>query len=236
MSAGIHALRVSKEGYRTATEQVEVEGDETHPPLTIELVATAGFLSLESDPAEATVTIDGEEVGPSPVEDFVLEPGAHEIRVEKRGFQNWSMEVQAEAGESLSLVARLGKAPAAPVPPPTVASTTPVEPVSPEETLPVEPEVLEISAGITPPRKLSGDTPNYPPMAKQMDQEGTVSIRLIVTEDGQPIELEVVESAGPILDGAVMRAVRSWTFEPAKKDGAPVRVYFTVRQTFRIGS
>ena len=95
---------------------------------------------------------------------------------------------------------------------------------------------MELGPGITPPRKISGKPPTYPPMAKRLHQEGTVSIRMVVTEEGNPIELEVVESAGSILDEAVLKAVQAWKFEPAKKDGAPVRVYYTIRQTFRIGS
>jgi protein TonB len=72
---------------------------------------------------------------------------------------------------------------------------------------------LEIETGITPPRKISDDTPSYPPLAKRLNQEGTVSLRLIVTEEGDPIELEIVESAGPILDAAVREAVQKWEFE-----------------------
>jgi TonB family protein len=236
LSPGIHAVRVSKEGYQTESEQVEIVGDESPPPLAFELVATAGFLSLESDPPEALVSIDGGEVGNSPVNNFVLEPGPHEIRVEKKGFLSWSMEVEAEVGESLNLVARLGEVPtvaAAPTAPPR-PEPAPTEEAPPAE--PEAPEVYELGPGITPPKKISGQSPTYPPMAKRMRQEGTVEVRMIVTEEGVPIELEVTGSASAILDEAVMKAVQEWRFEPAKKDGSPVRVYYTIRQTFRIGS
>ena len=57
---------------------------------------------------------------------------------------------------------------------------------------------------------------------------------MIVTEDGEPLDLAVVESAGDILDQAVLDAVGEWRFEPALKDGVKVRVPWTIRQTFRL--
>jgi len=36
------------------------------------------------------------------------------------------------------------------------------------------------------------------------------------------------------LSDAAARAVRDWVYEPAKKDGKPVRVYFTVVVDFRL--
>ena len=57
---------------------------------------------------------------------------------------------------------------------------------------------------------------------------------MIVDETGVPTDLRVVESAGPILDEAVLKAVRTWRFEPARKDGVRVKVRWQVRQTYEI--
>ena len=62
---------------------------------------------------------------------------------------------------------------------------------------------------------------------------GTVLIALIVDENGLPTDLQVVESAGPILDEVVLKAVRTWRFEPARKDGVRVKVRWQVRQTYK---
>ena len=43
----------------------------------------------------------------------------------------------------------------------------------------------------------------------------------------------MAESAGPILDEAVLKAVRTWRFEPARKDGVRVKVRWQVRQTYK---
>ena len=45
--------------------------------------------------------------------------------------------------------------------------------------------------------------------------------------------LSVVESAGPVLDKAVLDAVRGWRFKPATKAGVRVKVRWTARQTYR---
>ena len=63
-----------------------------------------------------------------------------------------------------------------------------------------------------------------------------MTVAFIVTEEGVPTELRIVESAGEILDSAVFDAVAEWRYEPAEKDGARVRVQLMVRQTFRLGS
>jgi TonB family protein len=56
---------------------------------------------------------------------------------------------------------------------------------------------------------------------------------LIVDETGVPTELHVVQSAGSILDDTVVKAIRTWRFEPARKDGVKVKVRWTVRQTYQ---
>jgi protein TonB len=73
--------------------------------------------------------------------------------------------------------------------------------------------------GVTPPRKVRGPAADYPERARQRNLEGTVTLSLTVDENGLPQEVAVVESAGPVLDAAVLDAVRRWVFEPARKDG-----------------
>jgi TonB family protein len=55
---------------------------------------------------------------------------------------------------------------------------------------------------------------------------------MTVTEQGEPAELRVVESAGEILDGAVLAAVKDWRYTPAQKNGVKVRTRVRVEQTF----
>jgi TonB family protein len=57
----------------------------------------------------------------------------------------------------------------------------------------------------------------------------------VVTEDGRPTGLEVIESAGEVLDQALLEALADWRFAPARLDGEPVRVRWRVRQHFLLG-
>ena len=86
---------------------------------------------------------------------------------------------------------------------------------------------------MTPPVRISGDSAAYPERARQMKLRGSVLVALIVDENGLPTDLQVVESAGPILDEVVLKAVRTWRFEPARKDGVRVKVRWQVRQTYK---
>jgi TonB family protein len=58
-------------------------------------------------------------------------------------------------------------------------------------------------------------------------------VDMVITEDGVPVDVTVVESAGEALNRALVEAVRDWRYEPARKDGVNVRVHWRVRQIFR---
>jgi outer membrane biosynthesis protein TonB len=47
--------------------------------------------------------------------------------------------------------------------------------------------------------------------------------------------MQIIESAGTILDQAVMDSLAQWRYSPAEKNGVKVRVKQRVRQTFRLG-
>jgi len=65
--------------------------------------------------------------------------------------------------------------------------------------------------------------PTYPPLAREKGYEGTVTLRVLVREDGRVGKLSIDRSSGyEILDRAAVDSVRDWTFLPAQKDGRPV--------------
>ncbi len=67
-------------------------------------------------------------------------------------------------------------------------------------------------------RKLkSGQPPEYPELAKQMNIKGTARVMVTVTADG--VVKEVKEVGGhPLLIDALVRAVKKWKYEPAPKE------------------
>jgi serine/threonine-protein kinase len=96
-----------------------------------------------------------------------------------------------------------------------------------------EGDLVEAGPGITPPRKLSGEAPTYPDSARRRQLVGTVVAEMIVDERGAPGELRVLQSAGEILDAAVVDALRRWRFEPARAGDVKVKLRHQVRFTFQ---
>jgi TonB family protein len=88
--------------------------------------------------------------------------------------------------------------------------------------------------GVKPPRRISGSEPEYDDKSRKAKTSGTVVLALIVTKDGRAADVKVVKSLTPRLDEQAIKAVSTWRFEPATKDGEPVAVHISVETTFRI--
>lgn len=81
------------------------------------------------------------------------------------------------------------------------------------------------------PRALSHIEPVYPETARRRGQTGWVKLRLMIDEYGKVKEAEVVEaSPAGVFDAATLQAFEQARFEPARKQGRPVRYegYFRV--------
>lgn len=67
---------------------------------------------------------------------------------------------------------------------------------------------------------VSGSHPEYPSEARAAGVEGFVVVRYDVTREGRVINAEVVAASPPgTFDAAALRAVTSWVFKPAVRDG-----------------
>jgi protein TonB len=65
--------------------------------------------------------------------------------------------------------------------------------------------------------------PDYPPQARDHGIEGWVTFRFTVTKEGRVKDVEIVDARPPrIWDSATIRAVSTWRYQPALKDGVPV--------------
>jgi protein TonB len=76
---------------------------------------------------------------------------------------------------------------------------------------------------------------DYPREARARGVEGRVVLRIHVGADGVVERVEVLESAGAILDESVAAAVRRWTFAPATACGEPVGATYTIARRFELG-
>jgi len=78
---------------------------------------------------------------------------------------------------------------------------------------------------VTPPAILETADAVYPDAAL-LAGRGTVVVhlRIVIEEDGSVSDVAVLEPAGDGLDEAAMDAMRRYRFEPARRDGVPIRV------------
>jgi TonB family protein len=68
-------------------------------------------------------------------------------------------------------------------------------------------------------------TPEYPPLAKQMNVTGKVKIEATVAADGHVAGTKVV-GGSPLLVNAALDAIKKWHFEPGPKETTEI-VEFT---------
>jgi TonB family protein len=94
--------------------------------------------------------------------------------------------------------------------------------------------VVTVGSGVTPPRIKYQSSPEYSEEARSASYEGTCLLRLIVGPDGNPRDIKVARTLGMGLDEKAIDAVRTWTFEPARKDGKPVAVLINIEVNFRL--
>jgi TonB family protein len=82
------------------------------------------------------------------------------------------------------------------------------------------------------PRGTKTPAPSYPKAIQNHGVTGRVTLRVIVDENGKPTVADLVEPVGFGLDQVAIDAVNQWEYEPARKDGKGVKVYFRVVVNF----
>jgi TonB family protein len=100
-------------------------------------------------------------------------------------------------------------------------------------TKPVAP--LKDGNHVTPPRATYMPDPEYSEEARQAKLQGTCVLSLVVDTDGKPRDIAVVRKLGKGLDENAVETVRTWKFEPARKDGLPVAIQIQIKVSFSVG-
>ncbi len=103
---GTHEVEVRKDGYEVWSEIVNIESDE-EKTLSATLEIKAGSISIKSDPAQAKIFLDGDEVGVTPVILKSVIPGTHEVEVSMDGYESWSQIVDIETDKEEAITAVL---------------------------------------------------------------------------------------------------------------------------------
>ena len=95
------------------------------------------------------------------------------------------------------------------------------------------------SATITPPgfnaAYLRNPPPRYPVSARRNGEQGTVTLRVLVTREGGASTVSVDKTSGSTaLDQAAVEAVRGWKFVPARQGAQAVEAWVLVPVVFRL--
>jgi TonB family protein len=174
-----------------------------------------GMLLVDSEPAGAQVHLDGTPVGATPVAGVEVSFGRHVLRIEAAGRDPVSAEIEIKREQPLKVLSftlPLARAGARPLRPG---------------------QFVAFGPDVTPPARLSGAIPVYPPAALERGLEGSPVVEIWIDEKGHVMDVAILESAGAILDGAVLEAVAGWKFRPASVNGTPVSMRVTLQHLFR---
>jgi periplasmic protein TonB len=115
----------------------------------------------------------------------------------------------------------VGGLPDAPPPPPPPTPEAPRAPV-------------RVGGRIEPPALVHRVEPEYPRAAVAAHIEGRVILEAIVDENGRVTDVQVLRSAGSILDHEAITALRQWRYAPLTLNGINVRFALTVTLSFSL--
>ena len=76
--------------------------------------------------------------------------------------------------------------------------------------------------------------PQYSPEALKAQLQGSVTLSLVVDENGKTQNIHVIRPLGLGLDEQAIEAVSKWTFKPGLKNGVAVPVQAQIEVTFRL--
>ena len=82
---------------------------------------------------------------------------------------------------------------------------------------------LSTEEGSVPPKLISIVVPEYPDEVLMEEVKDLVLVKVIVGANGNVQKIGVLESPEPLINNAVITAVKKWKFEPALTKGKPVR-------------
>ncbi len=88
--------------------------------------------------------------------------------------------------------------------------------------------------GVSMPRAIYSPEPEFSEEARKSKYQGEVTLLATIGADGRTRNLVVVRSLGMGLDEKALETVRTWRFDPAKKDGHPVAVQMNIIVNFHL--
>ena len=121
------------------------------------------------------------------------------------------------------------------VPAPVVALAQPPAPPTVPVAAATAPVLVPVSAPIFNADYLNNPSPAYPRISRRLGEQGRVMLRVRVSAQGVPEEVQLKISSGfERLDGSALEAVRRWKFVPAKRGAYPVPAWVLIPISFRL--
>jgi len=107
--AGLHTLRLSRDGYRDYVQQVRIDTHQT-TNIQINLIpeTTRYNLTINSTPRGARVYVDGIFKGTAPISIHVT-PGYHSIRLDLEGYMDYQDSIRVTGDTNLNISLQIGE-------------------------------------------------------------------------------------------------------------------------------
>jgi TonB family protein len=86
----------------------------------------------------------------------------------------------------------------------------------------------------TPAKAIKQVGPVYPFGLKRSRQSGSVILDFTVDESGKTSDISVKSSDHPLFEAPAMEALAQWKYQPAMKDGKPVKARFQISMSFSL--
>ena len=82
---------------------------------------------------------------------------------------------------------------------------------------------------------LPGADPTYPRSSKNLDEQGTVTVKFLIGADGNVLQAEIEKSSGyKRLDEAALNGLSKRKFTPRTVDGKAEQSWASIKYTFRL--
>jgi protein TonB len=98
----------------------------------------------------------------------------------------------------------------------------------------VGPGIFHVGDGVSAPRAIYTPEPEFSEEARKAKYQGVVVLNIVVGTDGRVHSPRVVRSLGMGLDEKAIEGVKTWKFDPSKKDGRPVAVEMNIEVAFNL--
>jgi periplasmic protein TonB len=98
----------------------------------------------------------------------------------------------------------------------------------------VGPGIFHVGEGVSAPRAIYTPEPEFSEEARKAKYQGVVVLNIVVGTDGRVHNPRVVRSLGMGLDEKAIEGVKTWKFDPSKKDGRAVAVEMNIEVAFNL--